>query len=242
MPNIKLTIEYVGTKFAGWQYQENGRTVQAEIERALGQIVQASVRVHGAGRTDAGVHARGQVASVFVKQNVDAGLLMKGLNALLPEDVVVWDVQEVLDEFHARYSAKSRSYEYIIRQQPTAIERRFCWFNTYKLDELLLNRCASQILGAHDFQAFCKADSDAESYDCSLTESRWTCGDSRFVFSVTANRFLYGMVRILVGTMIEVARGYRPYEDFLHNLEAKERSKVGMSAPAQGLFLTRVSY
>lgn len=242
MPNIKLTLEYDGTDFAGWQLQANGRSVQGELEKALRQILQQDIRAHGAGRTDSGVHARAQVANFYVNEKVDRGLLQKSLNAVLPDDVVVYALEEVPDSFHARFSARSRSYEYIIEQRPTAIGRKYCWLNTYALETKLLKQCAAQAMGTHSFRSFCKTGNETEDFDCRVSGAEWRTEESRFKFSITADRFLYGMVRALVGTMVEVARGYRASEEFGKILAAEDRSKAGMSAPAQGLFLTRVTY
>jgi tRNA pseudouridine38-40 synthase len=242
MPNIKLTLEYDGTDFVGWQLQENGRSVQGELEKALRQILQQEIRAHGAGRTDSGVHAREQVANFYVAEKIDGGLLLKALNALLPEDVVAFELEEVPDNFHARFSATSRSYEYVVEQRPTAIGRKYCWFNTYAIDRILLEHCAAEVIGIHNFRSFCKTGNDSHDFECSVSVSSWSVEGTRFAYRITANRFLYGMVRALVGTMVEVARGHRPYDEFRRILLANDRGKAGMSAPAQGLFLTKVGY
>ena len=242
MPNVKLTLEYDGTDFSGWQYQPNGRSVQQEVEKAINQITQETVRIAGAGRTDAGVHALGQVASFVVMRDLDFRTFGKSLNAVLPEDVVVVDAAPVGVEFHARYSATKRRYKYYIMKKPTAVWRRYCWWLNYTLDFDALVACARLIEGEHDFASFCKSDSDVQHRRCKIHESVWRLKGDTLEFDVTANRFLYGMVRALVGTMVEVARGYRPQSEFEKILDARDRSKAGMAAPPHGLFLREVFY
>lgn len=242
MRNIKLTLEYDGTDFVGWQYQVNGRSVQAVLERALKELLQEDLQVSGAGRTDAGVHARGQVANVLINHRMDVEALRRGVNALLPEDVVVQSIEEVDEKFHARYSARQRRYSYRITTIPIAVGREFSWFVGYDLNLALMDECAAIIKGVHDFQAFCKANSNVDHYVCDVAGASWKKDGVTLQFEITANRFLYGMVRALVGTMIEVGRGYRTVEDFERILESKDRRKAGMAAPAKGLSLDQVSY
>ncbi|HWP81260.1 MAG TPA: tRNA pseudouridine(38-40) synthase TruA [Bacteroidota bacterium] len=242
MKNVKLTLEYDGTDFVGWQIQPNGRSVQEVVEKALGTLLQEDIRTNAAGRTDAGVHARGQVVNFKTSKEYSLGEIQKGLNALLPEDVAVLRAEEVPDDFHARYSARERSYSYHIVRQPSALMRKFTWYVGYKLDSNLLVECSRRILGEHDFQSFSKNGSATQHYRCIVRRADWEITDASIIFRVSANRFLYGMVRAMVGTMIEVARGYRTLEEFEDILRAKDRSKAGMSAPAQGLFLEEVVY
>lgn len=240
--NIKLTIEYDGTEFVGWQCQSNGRSVQEVIEQTLAGIIQESISIVGAGRTDSGVHARGQVASGFVDTTLTNQDLYRALNGTLPADIVIHTVEDVDEKFSARYSAKQREYRYYIRRQPSAIQRRYCWQLGYHLDVQSMNRIAESILGVGDFQAMSKTDSTVEHYRCQIFESQWMEHQEELVYTVRANRFLQGMVRALVGTMVNVGRGYTPEAEFKNILESKNRSNAGQSAPAQGLFLERVTY
>lgn len=243
MENIKLVLEYDGTNFVGWQVQLNGPSIQEELEKALGQILQEPVTSVAAGRTDAGVHARGQVASFRTSKEVDPVLLGRGLNGLLPADIVVLSCEKAEESFHARLSAKARVYRYFLNRRPTAIRRNHSWYvGGYRIDQRLLQATADLVLGEHDFTSFCKTDRDVEHYRCTVERSTWTAEDSTLVYEIRANRFLYGMVRALVGTMVEIARGYRPFEDFAHILQAKDRARAGMAAPAKGLFLEQVIY
>ncbi|MFA6468376.1 MAG: tRNA pseudouridine(38-40) synthase TruA [Bacteroidota bacterium] len=240
--NIKLTIEYDGTEFAGWQRQPNGRTVQEEIEKTLATITQKSTPIVGAGRTDSGVHARGQVANFYSESLLTVSDFHRALNGLLPEDIVIHSVEEAEENFSARYSATGREYQYFISQQPSAIERKFRWQLRYQFDIEKMNRAAQSILGVRDFSAFCKTDSETEHYFCDVRYSCWRKENGSLIYFVTANRFLHGMVRALVGTMVDVGRGFTPEESFQSILQSKDRSNAGQSAPARGLFLERVTY
>lgn len=242
MRNIKLLIEYDGTDFVGWQRQPNGRSVQEVIEKTLANLLQEEVDVIGSGRTDSGVHARGQVANFRSNSTMDIWQLQKGLSALLPEDVCIRQVEEVDFDFHSRYSAKSREYSYLITTKPTALRRRYSWFVKYKIDDTILNKCADLVLGTHDFQGFCKLDAGNEHYLSNVLRSKWKYQTDDIIYEIEANRFLYGMVRGLVGTMIDVARGYCDLDDFKSVLNEKNREKAGPTAPPHGLTLENVKY
>jgi tRNA pseudouridine38-40 synthase len=242
MRNIKLTLEYDGTEFVGWQMQPNGRSVQGELEKALAQLLQESVKTIGAGRTDAGVHARGQVANFRTNTAMGIDELKRGSNALLPEDVVVLAVEEVPLDFHARYGATSRSYSYQILRRPSALQRHFAWHVGFQLDLSLLSMCAETLIGEHDFGSFSKNGSSAGDHRCRVTKARWVYDGDMLIFEITSNRFLYGMVRALVGTMVDVARGHRSQNDWKTLVATPRGSEPGMSAPARGLFLDSVTY
>lgn len=243
MGNIKLVLEYDGTNYVGWQVQPNGPSVQSELKKALEQILQEPISTVAAGRTDAGVHARGQVVSFKSTKSVQLPLLAKGLNAILPVDIVVFSADEVPDDFHARYGARSRTYRYYLSLRPTAIERAYSWYvGGYHLDRGLLDDHAALILGEHDFTSFCKKDTSVDHFRCTVERSSWTETTSNLVYEIRANRFLYGMVRALVGTMVDVARGHRDFSAFSEILSAQDRTKAGVAAPAKGLFLEEVTY
>lgn len=243
MRNVKLTIEYDGTNYVGWQIQPNGPSVQAEIEKALHQILQEEVHINGAGRTDSGVHARGQVANFLTDHVFESKALYKGLNGVLPSDIVVVSIEEMPESFHARYSAKAREYLYSLALRPTAIWRNYSWYvGGYTLDIDLMNSCANAIVGEHDFESFCKSEAEVEHFRCIVSCAQWQVAGSQMTFRICANRFLHGMVRALVGTIVEVGRGYRSLEDIKRILEAKERRAAGMAAPAKGLILEKIIY
>ena len=242
MQTIRLIIEYDGTDYVGWQFQINGRSVQEEIEKAIKQILQSDIRIIGGGRTDAGVHARGQVASFSIERDVETGSLAKSMNAVLPASIIIREASEVALDFNARYDAKKRRYAYFISQEPTAIHRNYCWQVFQSLNFELMQNCASSIIGEHGFRSFCKVETDLHQHQCTVNYAEWKRKDGLLVFEIIANRFLHGMVRTLVGTMVNIGRGHTKIEDFKNILEAKDRSTAGMSAPAKGLFLEEIIY
>lgn len=242
MRNVKLLIEYDGTDFVGWQVQPNGRSVQGVLETTLQQILGEKVNVIGAGRTDSGVHARGQVANFHTSRSLDSDSLRGALNSLLPEDIVAYAIDDVGPDFHARYDAKERTYRYYISTIQTALERRFIWYLKYTLDLQSMNDAARRIVGEREFETFCKADPERNHTRVTVRSARWLGSGTRLTFEIRANRFLRGMVRALVGTMVDVGRGYLKLNDFVQSLEKKEQNAGGMSAPAKGLFLEEVKY
>jgi len=242
MRNLKLLIEYDGTNFAGWQIQPNGRSVQGEIKKAIKEITGENVNLIGASRTDAGVHARGQVANFKCQSKIPADNLKKALNSILPDDIVIRSVEEVDLNFHARYSAIEKTYRYFITQDKVAIGRNYFWFVKYEVDFEKLQKCAQMITGKHDFEAFSKKGSQTKNYICDVREANWEKQNGKLIFSITADRFLYGMVRGLVGAMIDVARGRFEIEIFERMIFEKFKSVEIMHAPACGLILEEVRY
>jgi tRNA pseudouridine38-40 synthase len=242
LKNTKLVIEYDGSLFHGWQIQPGLRTVQDEIEKALYTILNRKVDLIGAGRTDAGVHALGQVANFQTENPPEAETVRKSLNGILPEDIIILEAEKVDPDFNARYSAKSRSYKYRVHLGRTAIQRNFVWEVTYALNLDILLRATKMIEGEHDFTSFCLAESSKESNLCKVKQALWEEGKDELTFSIEADRFLHSMVRSLVGTLIEVGRGYYSVSDFGDILEARDRRKAGPTAPAQGLYLVKVKY
>ncbi len=240
--NFKIVLEYDGTNFVGWQRQKNGRSVQEVIEHALQTVTRKQITVTGAGRTDSGVHARGQVANFHSDTQMTTVELLRALNGVTPEDVAIHSVDEAMDSFSARYSAKEREYRYYISRTPSVFNRKFSWPTGYDLDVPLMNTVSSSLIGIHDFQAFCKIESTVENYLCSVSIAQWEGDDRKIVFTIRANRFLHGMVRALVGTIVNVGRGYTPHKDFAVIMQSKNRSNAGQAAPPQGLFLERVIY
>ncbi len=242
MRTLKLTLEYDGTDFVGWQSQVNGRAVQDEIEKALRQILSEEIRIAGAGRTDSGVHARGQVASLKTSSPITSAKLLSALNGVLPEDICTHAVEEVPDSFHARFDATGREYSYTILFHPAVLPRRYSWYTKYPLTPSLLHAVAPQILGKHDFSSFCKHESEVENRICTVSQSVWQEIPGGVVYHVVADRFVHGMVRSLVGTMVDIARGHFAPDVMQGIFRAQERSKAGTAAPAKGLVLERVEY
>jgi tRNA pseudouridine38-40 synthase len=242
MRNLRLLLEYDGTAFVGWQMQANGRSVQGELTRVLEQVLQEQVNLIGAGRTDAGVHARGQVANVRTENDISCPLLEHALNGLLPPDVRVVELADVPVAFHARFDARERRYRYFIARVPAAIGRQYQWYLRKELDVAAMNRIAARIVGDYDFEAFCKYAADVDHCRCTVTDAGWDEGPGVLTFRIAANRFLHGMVRALVGTMVDVGRGYTMEQEFEGIMQSRDRARAGMAAPAHGLVLEQVLY
>ena len=240
MRNIKLLIEYDGTNFVGWQIQPNGRSVQGEIKKAIKEIINEDVNLIGASRTDAGVHARGQVANFKCENKIPTESLKKALNSILPDDIVIHAIEEVDPNFHARYSAVEKTYRYFITKNKIAIGRNYFWFVKYELDFENLKKCAELIIGKHDFEIFSKKGTNVKDYICEVRSAEWKIEDDKLIFEITANRFLYGMVRGLVGAMVDVARGRFDIDVFKKILLEKCNDFEIMHAPASGLVLESV--
>jgi tRNA pseudouridine38-40 synthase len=244
MRNIRFLLEYHGAAYAGWQRQPDLPTVQGAIEDALKTILGAEISVTGAGRTDAGVHARGQVANARIDgpaPPITPSRLMAALNGVLPSDIAVLACQEVPEDFHARFSARSRRYSYTIATVQSALDRDRAWFVPFMLSDDTLAACTLMILGSHDFSSFCRAESP-ENRICTVTAAAWRRTPGRLVFGITADRFLHGMVRSLVGTMVDAGRGYISTGEFASAMAAARRTEGGPAAPAHGLVLEEVGY
>lgn len=240
MPFWKLVIEYDGTDFAGWQIQPTERTVQGELKGALETVLRHPVRVTGAGRTDAGVHALGQVASFESEENVAAAL--RSLNGVLPKDVVVRSAQAASDGFHARYGAVRRHYGYRLHRGATAIHRRLAWAVRPDPDVTAMRAAAERMLGHRDFASLASGVEPDETTDCHL-ERVEVLEEGRFLnVEVTANRFLRKMVRTIVGTLLEVGWGKQPPEWIDEVLASRDRRLAGPVIPPTGLFLLGVEY
>lgn len=240
--NIKLEIEYDGTNFYGWQIQPKLRTVQGEIQEKLKTILGQKVNLIGAGRTDVGVHALGQVANFKTTSELDKNSIVNGLNGLLPGDIVIKEIEEVDLNFNSRYSAKSRIYNYRIHLGRTAILRNYVWEVLYSLNLENIFDSTKKIEGEHDFSSFCVAESTKNNNVCHVFSANWEKSGDELTFKIEADRFLHTMVRSLVGTFIEVGRGYFSVSDFVNIMEAKDRKKAGPTAPACGLYLVKVEY
>ena len=244
---LQLVLHYDGTGFSGWQRQPDRRTVQGDVEAALSRLCNAPVSAMGSGRTDAGVHARGQAVGVRVPDRWTAHSMRRALNAVLPHDLWVESAHEMHDDFHARHSARARRYCYYIGTGDGAMSpfrRRTEWSCSRSLERSLLDGAASQILGIHCFRAFAVRGTapPGDDHRCELREAQWIDRDGGLVFRVEANRFLHHMVRFLVGTMVDIASGRRPPADMPVLLVAPDNDEVSAPAPPHGLFLDRVQY
>lgn len=248
---IKLDIEYDGTDFVGWQVQARGRTVQGELSAALDSFLQQNIVPVGAGRTDAGVHARGQIAHFDTDSEHDPGCMKRALNAILPEDIAIKEVREVPDDFHARYSALSKRYCYSISMAKSPLQRRQAWtLRRPKLDIASMQDASRLLCGVHGFEAFCNHDPPPDSFLCDIADCQWLTAGDELVLEIEANRFLRHMVRIIVGTLVEVGRGKMNAASISKLLtapdgedeEIAQRSEAGPTAPACGLCLLYVKY
>jgi tRNA pseudouridine38-40 synthase len=240
--NIKIVLEYEGTAYHGWQYQENLVTVQGKLEEAIHKLTGETVRVTAAGRTDSGVHARGQVVNFRINSNLPIHKIEMGLNAHLPRDISVKSAEVAEADFNARFSAKQRIYHYYISTERTALMRNFCWQFFQKFDTGVLNPLAELLIGQHDFGAFSRMEVQSDHKICIVFESRWFAEKHLWIYRIAANRFLHGMVRTIVGTMIDVARGRFSEAQFRGILESRDRLAAGSAAPAKGLVLEEVVY
>ncbi|MCS7176145.1 MAG: tRNA pseudouridine(38-40) synthase TruA [Candidatus Kapabacteria bacterium] len=242
---LLLLLEYDGTHYAGWQRQRGARTVQATLEDALTQLLGFPVRAVAAGRTDAGVHARGQVVHVRLPTipRIPEERIPRALNSLLPDDLLVRAARLSERPIHVRYDACARAYSYMITNRPSVFSRHFSWYVPVPLDGELLQAATSLFVGRHDFTTFSKHDPSTKSYICSVTEAHWSqpCPYS-WRFYIRADRFVYGMVRALVGAMVQVAQRRRTLEELQHALAARDRRYASPLAPPHGLVLESVFY
>jgi tRNA pseudouridine38-40 synthase len=238
-----ITLSYDGTHYHGWQVQPNGVSVQGELQRCLSLLMRSEVTVTGAGRTDAGVHARMMMAHFDTDTELDCRQLAYKLNRVLPFDIAVQSVAPVDADLHARFSAISRTYHYYIYTQKTPFERHYACYMHYDLDFALMNQAAATLLNYEDFGAFCKAHTDVKTTLCKVTKAEWhQTSATTWYFEITANRFLRNMVRAVVGTLIEVGRHRLSLEDFKRVIEGRKRSDAGESMPANALFLENIVY
>lgn len=243
MSTVRLDIEYDGSGFRGWATQPGLRTVQGELEAALATVLREPVQLTVAGRTDAGVHALGQVASFVTNAEVQ-GDLARRLNGVGPDDIAVTAASAVEEGFDARRDAKSRSYLYrvLTRAAASPFERgRALWW-PHTLDLKLLEECAAALAGTHDFTAFTPTQTDHVRFDRDVFSASWKQAGDILSFQITADAFMRNMVRILVGTMLEVGGGRRSADDFTQLLAGAPRTAAGDTAPPHGLFLESVSY
>jgi tRNA pseudouridine38-40 synthase len=242
---IKLTIEYDGTNYLGWQVQPNGQTIQGVIQDCLKRLTGESSPLIGSGRTDAGVHALGQVAHFETKSKMDANTFQRALNGLLPEDIVIRRAEEVEAEFHARRSARSKVYEYRILNctTPPAIDRQYIWYVPQKVNWDEMKKATHSLVGEHDFSAFRSVGSSTRSSVRNILRADWKRDKEGLLrFEIEASGFLKQMVRAIVGTLVEVGREKISAQEFKRILESKDRKQAGPTAPAHGLFLKEVKY
>jgi tRNA pseudouridine38-40 synthase len=244
---VQLVLHYDGSGFAGWQRQPNQRTVQGVLEEALSRLCDTETRAMGAGRTDAGVHARGQAVGTTVALKWTVPELRRALNATLPDDVWVAAAHEMQPTFHARYDAVARRYSYRVGTSDRALSpfrRRWEWYIGDPLDRAVLDRSAEAMVGDHCFRAYAVAGTapSTDDHRCTVRDARWCAHEDQLVFEIEANRFLHHMVRFLVGTTMDAARGRREPDAVAQLLDARDNSETSAPAPAHALVLERVEY
>ena len=247
--NIRLLIGYEGTAYAGWQIQYNAATIQGRLGDAIRKTTGIEVNLLGAGRTDAGVHALGQVANFSIDHRLEPGRYADALNYYLPEDIRVIRSEQVPPEFHARYGATARRYRYLMSSEPSAVYRNLRYHYRPVIDPNRLRTAAELVVGTHDFSAFCVAASRKADNTCEVTHSRWRSVGPLWVYEISGNRFLHGMVRSLVGGMLNLA-AIEPDQNpmnltldtFSDIITAPGEGRVAFTAPARGLYLVKVTY
>lgn len=244
MRRIFLEIAYDGTNYSGWQVQNNAVSIQETIDKALSEWLGEEIHTIGASRTDAGVHARGNVAVFDTESLIPADKFAFGLNARLPEDISIQESFEVPAEFHPRFTETIKTYEYKIlnRKFPDPTRRNDSLFYYGKLNVDAMNEAASYLVGPHDFKSFCAVNHDAKTTVRTIYSARVDKDGDLITFEITGNGFLYNMVRIIAGTLIEVGKGKLKPEDIKMIMEARDRQKAGPTAPAHGLTLVEIEY
>ncbi|HWY20118.1 MAG TPA: tRNA pseudouridine(38-40) synthase TruA [Candidatus Acidoferrum sp.] len=250
MRNLKLILSYDGSDFAGWQVQPAAATVQGTLASAIGRVTGEKVLPQGSGRTDAGVHALAQVVTFVTESSVPTANFVKALNDILPASVRVLEVEEATADFHARKSAREKTYRYRIYRAATCppFLARYVWHYPFPLDEQAMARAAGRVEGEHDFTSFAAVDPERERDGAQISNVRkifsssWERQGDEFVYTVKGSGFLHHMVRNLVGTFILVGKGTLPAEDTMRILKARNRSAAGATAPASGLYLVGVEY
>ena len=238
---VKIVLEYDGTNFAGWQIQPRERTVQKVVEETIEKVLRHPVRLIAAGRTDAGVHAAGQVAGFKTSSDMELRRLKKALNGVLPHDVSIIDIERVYDSFNARFDAKSRTYRYTISDRRLSIGRKYAWHVPYRLDRELLESSTRALKGECDLRGFSKGNDD-DDFSTIFMKNKWTFNDNLMIFEITAIRFFHHAVRSIIGSAVDVARGKSSPSLFKQILETRDRKLAGATAPAQGLCLVHVDY
>ncbi|PIQ08285.1 MAG: tRNA pseudouridine(38-40) synthase TruA [Ignavibacteriales bacterium CG18_big_fil_WC_8_21_14_2_50_31_20] len=244
MKNYRLTIQYSGKNYSGWQIQPNVKTVQGEIVKSINTITGVDVNLIGSGRTDSGVHALGQVANFKMNDELDLLKLKHSLNSLLPTDIAIIDISEEMLEFHSRFDAQKRSYLYLFTHEksPFYSDYSYHYKNIFNIEISNLNEISKLLVGEYDFTSFSRKKTDAENMVCNIAFARWKRVKNFIIFRIDANRFLHGMVRTIVGTVLQIAEQNLPCEKILEIINQKSRNSAGRAVSAKGLFLLNVKY
>jgi len=235
-------IAYNGNNYAGWQSQHNATGVQAVVESALTKLLRTEIKIVGSGRTDTGVHCEQQFFHVDIEKSFDAENLIQRLNSLLPKDISIHSIRKVKPNASARYNAIERTYQYRITRRKNPFLESLAWHYFKAVDIPTMNKAAALLLGEQDFECFSKVKTDVNHFLCEIKRAKWEEEDDRLEFTITANRFLRGMVRAIVGTLLDVGSGKISMSEFQAILKSRDRKKAGANVPPQGLYLTRVKY
>ena len=243
MRNVRLTIEYDGSKFSGWQKQSGKRTIQKELEDAFLRMLGEKVTVEGSGRTDKGVHALAQIASVQFEKPIPIKNIKEALNDQLPEDIRIKRVQSAPENFHARFSAKKKTYRYVVViGQKSAIESSFVGSYPYEVDLNLMKQATRLFVGKHNFKGFCSANAQVTNFEREVYELNVTKRGQKYIFEISGNGFLYNMVRIIVGTLLEVGSKRIAIDRVKNALKTGQRKYAGKTMEPNGLYLKKVEY
>lgn len=242
--NYKITLMYNGANYGGWQVQKNAVTIQEETEKAFSVILRQPVSLIGASRTDAGVHALNYTANAFFDTELDTRRILSGVNALLPEDIRVKTIEPCAEDFHARYSAKSKTYVYTIDTSAygDVFKKPYVWRFKYPLNFEDMCKCTPNFIGEHDFSAFMSKGGQAKTFVRHIYECNLTKQDELITMTIRGNGFLYNMVRIIAGTLVSVGRGFLSWQDIPEIILSKERGRAGITAPPEGLMLYDIEY
>lgn len=235
-------ISYHGKNYNGWQTQKNGVGVQTVVEEALTQLLRHPIAIVGSGRTDTGVHCEQQFFHSDIDRAFDAEDLVQRLNAYLPRDIAIKSVRPVKGDASARYDAIERSYRYEITRVKNPMLEGLAWHFFKSLDIQTMNKAAALLVGEHDFECFSKVKTDVNHFICTVKNAEWKTEGEKLIFYISANRFLRGMVRAIVGTLLDVGAGKFTIEDFQHIIRSRDRRRAGANVPAHGLYLARVRY
>jgi tRNA pseudouridine38-40 synthase len=237
-----IELAYKGTNYHGWQMQPDAISVQETLQKALSILLNATIDIVGAGRTDTGVHAKHMFAHFDFETEIDTPQLVHKLNSFLPKDIVIYTIFKVDDESHARFDAIKRTYEYHIHTKKDAFENEGSYQFNQPLDIEKMNEACAILYNHNDFECFSKVNTDVRTFNCVIFEAYWSQIGNKIIFTITADRFLRNMVRAIVGTMISVGTEKINIIDFEKIIESKNRSQAGFSVPAQGLYLTKIEY
>lgn len=242
MNNYKLTLQYDGANYAGWQIQENAMTVQQKLTDSIELLLKEEINLIGSGRTDSGVHALGQVANFRTENELDIYRFLHSLNSILPGDISVTDLTKVDEKFHSRFDARKRNYIYLLSLKKSPFYKNYSWFYHNSINISQLNDLSTILKGEHDFTSFSKKNTEIENKDCIIYSAGWRMSGDLMIFMIEANRYLHGMVRTIVGTLLKLVKEENSDKKLMDILNQKDREAAGESAPAQGLFLFKVRY